>query len=189
MLHTSLLPYTHARAEISYLNRNNSSSGECQSTMLLTNKQNGALKLGHHDRIRRCCSVSCLCRCHRPPTLSYQPWPLRTVRQVLSLFMTKAHWESGLCDDEVCRDISRQNLALVYQIPLIHRVIWLRLAWTSTFGPGASLHLRVARVVTNYQAFRVIEVGTPERLRYLLKEKIAFPTDITPFGRSLLHVS
>jgi hypothetical protein len=103
--------------------------------------------------------------------------------------MTIAHWESGLCDDEVCRDVSRQNLALVYQIPLVHHAIWLSLAWTSTFGPGASLHLRVARVVTDYEAFRVVAVGTPERLRYLLKEKIAFLTDITPFGRTLLHVS
>lgn len=57
------------------------------------------------------------------------------------------------------------------------------------FGPGASLHLRVARVVTDYEAFRIAQQGTPEMLQRLFKKRLALPTDITQLGESLLLVS
>ncbi|KAI1152077.1 ankyrin repeat-containing domain protein [Nemania diffusa] len=189
VLHTSLLLNTHVKAEISFPTCNYPENGERQSIILRNNKQKDALEVEPRNQIQRCCSVSCPCRCHRPPTRSSQPWLLSTVQQLLSLFMTTAHWESRLCDDKVCRDMSQQKLGLVYQIPLTHHAIWLRLAWTSMFGPGASLHLRVARVVTDYEAFRIAQQGTPEMLQRLFKKRLALPTDITQLGESLLLVA
>ncbi|TGJ81790.1 hypothetical protein E0Z10_g6970 [Xylaria hypoxylon] len=165
VLHTSLLPNAYVRAEVSYTRRDHSSSGQAKSTVLLNNKQNETLS---------------------PMAMGSQPWLLSTVRQLLSLFTTSMYWETSLCDDPACRDISQQKIALVYQIPLFHFAVSLRLTWDSVFGPGASLYLRVARIVTDTSAFATIQYGTVQRLRFLFDEGIALPNDIQQYGESLL---
>ncbi|KAI1133588.1 ankyrin [Nemania abortiva] len=186
MVHAALLPSTYVSAEISYPNRNEPSGEEPQPTTLLNDKQNGAMAVGSLYRIRQRCSASCSCRCHRPPIISSRPWLLSTIRQLLSLCMTTVRWEPSSCDDRVCRNTSQRKIDLVYQIPLFHYAVWLRLAWTSVFGPGASLHLRVARVITDTLVFDTAKCGTPRALQYLFAEKRALPNDTTPSGQSLL---
>ncbi|KAI0457534.1 ankyrin repeat-containing domain protein [Xylaria acuta] len=189
VLHTNLLPIAHVREEISYTRHDKPTSGGLRSTALLNDKQNNALDIGPRSQIQRFCSARCSCRCHRPSAASSQPWLLSTIRQILSLVVTRACWELMLCDDQVCRDATQQKLALVCQIPFFQYAVWLRLAWTSVFGPGASLYLRVARVVTYGSAHRAAAFGTPQRLRYLFENRMALPNDMTPYGKSLLLVA
>ncbi|KAI0106300.1 ankyrin repeat-containing domain protein [Nemania sp. FL0031] len=99
------------------------------------------------------------------------------------------HWGSWLCDDKLCRDGRQRKIDLVYQIPLFRYAIWLRLTWISIFGPGASLYLRVARVVTNHGAFYVAQYGTPQMLQYMFDSKRGLPTDITLLGKTMLHAA
>ncbi|KAI1755573.1 ankyrin [Xylaria castorea] len=175
-----------ARAEISYTRHDNPASGESRSTALLNNMQSNSLDGRPRSQVQRCRSAGCSCRCHRPSAINSQPWPLTTIRQILSLVVTMSYWEPTLCDDQVCRDATEQKLALVYRIPLLQHAIWLRLTWTSAFGPGASLHLRVARVVADRRARTIAACGTPQMLRYLFEKRKALPNDMTPNGESLL---
>ncbi|KAI1738790.1 ankyrin [Xylaria scruposa] len=184
LLHTNLLPISCAKTQISY--NDNSSSGRLQSTAILKNKQSNFLSAGPCSQARRGCNASCSCRCHRPSGTNSQPWLLITIRQILSLVTTTSYWEPALCDDQVCRDATEQKLALVYQIPLLQHAIWFRLTWTSVFGPGASLHLRVARVVPHSRARTVAACGTPQMLQYLFETRKALPNDMAPSGESLL---
>ncbi|KAI0855609.1 ankyrin [Xylaria cubensis] len=187
LLQTNLLPITYAKADISC--NDEPSGGRLQSTALLNNKQSSFLNTGPHSQAQRGCSAGCSCRCHRPSAINSQPWLLTTIRQILSLVTTTSYWEPALCDEQVCRDATEQKLALVYQIPLLQHAIWLRLTWTSVFGPGASLHLRVARVVTDERARTVAACGTAQMLRYLFETRKALPNDMAPCGESLLHTA
>ncbi|KAI1183119.1 hypothetical protein F5B17DRAFT_152923 [Nemania serpens] len=187
--HTGLLPSAYVRAEISNPEHMISSSGEPQPTVPLRNRRTGPLEVGTHSRISWCCSASCSCRCHQLSAMNSQPWPLSTLRQLLSLFARATCWETRLCDDRVCRDASQQYLSVVYQTPLLNYAVWLRLAWTSLFGPGASLHLRVARIVTDITAFNIARCGAVWMLQREFEERRALPNDTLQCGRCLLHVS
>ncbi|KAI3331552.1 ankyrin [Xylariaceae sp. AK1471] len=189
VLHTSLLSTAYVKAEVSYTRHNDLSSGEPQSTVLLNNNQDRALKPGLQNRTPRCCAASCLCRCHRPSTSNYHPWLLSTTRQLLSLFATSSYWESSICDDPVCREVSQQKLALIYQIPLFHYAFSLRLVWTSTFGPAASFHLRVARVVPRSLVFLTAASGTVQQMKYLFEKRRVLPNDMDERGGSLLLIA
>ncbi|KAI8633394.1 ankyrin [Xylariaceae sp. FL1651] len=187
VLHTNLLPNAYDNAEASCLRHNNASSGESQSMTSLNSNQNGVSVAGDHDRIPRCCTVSCPCRCHWPSSTSPQPSVLNTALLIISVFFKSSHWDLSFCDDLACRDISQQKLALVYQTPLFHYAISLRLAWNSTFSRGASLHLRVARIVSHYnEAFDAARYGTVRRMRYLSETRRAYPNDTNEYGEGLL---
>ncbi|KAI0447103.1 ankyrin [Xylaria telfairii] len=185
-LASSLLPMAHVQPKISYTRHDNPTSGKPQSTILPNNEQNNGLDAGPRRQVQRRCSAGCSCRCHRPSAVSSQLRLPSAIRQIISLVVTTAHWELMLCDDQVCRDVTQQKLALVCQIPLLRHFIWLRLAWTSVFGPGASLHLRTARVVKAGRVYDTAAIGTPQMLRYLFEERKALPCDMTPFGEGLL---
>lgn len=177
----------HVKGEISYT-RHDNPTRKPPSTILLNSKQKHALDVGLYRQVRRR-SARCSCRCYRPLAISSQPRLPSAIRQILSLVVTTAYWELMLCDDQGCRDVTQQKLALVCQVPLLRYAIWLRLAWTSVFGPGASLHLRTARVVTNRRAHDTAACGTPQMLQYLFDNRMALPSDMAPCGESLLLVS
>ncbi|KAJ2987479.1 hypothetical protein NUW58_g4485 [Xylaria curta] len=75
---------------------------------------------------------------------------------------------------------------LVDKIALLQLAVGL--AWASMFGPGASLHFRVARVVksNSTRAFLTVRYGTLPMLRYLMETGLALPNDTTPSGENLL---
>ncbi|KAI0421070.1 ankyrin repeat-containing domain protein [Xylaria grammica] len=188
VLHTPLLLNANTRAELSYTRHDHPSSGKPQSTALL-NHQNDARRISPHSRIPRCLSASCPCRCHKPMAKDSHPWLLGTIQPLIWLFTVSMHCKARLCDDSVCRDSSQQTLALLYQIPVFHCAISLRLVWDSVFGPGASLHLRVTRVVRDSKAPKTIKYGTLQRLKFLFDEKMALPNDMEPSGTNLLLVA
>lgn len=137
------------------------------------------------------CSALCRCQCHRKTEYTSPPW----IRPLLGSFLLNyaclpipRRWK---CDLQACSS-SRSSVSLTYYFPswLLYRSILLSASINSMTGNGATLHLKVPRILPSLDDMWIDVVWNRATLfRQSYQKTPVFPFDQDEFGQTLLSVS
>ncbi|OTB07464.1 hypothetical protein M426DRAFT_251705 [Hypoxylon sp. CI-4A] len=140
--------------------------------------------------LRRSCPSGCACQCH---------WPARRTQQhsaqsyiygwLKSAYSIVPQLSASKCDVLTCRR-AYSPVHVNLRIPLLFysRSLEVGLSYSSMTGAGASLHLRVSRVLAeNHGIWTDMRMGRTERVRWELARRGVYPLDIRPSSTSILE--
>jgi hypothetical protein len=140
------------------------------------------------------CSMTCLCQCHRRRQIRSSDNSL--IQQCLGQFFLSYSsipvWDTRPCNDPRCVNRDPVAVDLIYMLPewLLNKALGIYVSWKSMSGQGASLHIRVPRIISeDSDVFNAITADDVPGLQVLLGSGKFLPTDVTPLGTTMLLVS
>ncbi|KAI0118337.1 ankyrin [Nemania sp. FL0031] len=137
------------------------------------------------------CPSTCNCNCHHFKHSRSPTWLATLIGNLFLQYNTIPVFKRPTCDKLVCTAKSLPSVRLYYAFPqwLVARSIELNVSWSSLFGPGSSLHIRVPRVLLSHPIWRAIQFGDIHWVRNGLANKSVLPTDVDRWGRSLATIA
>ncbi|KAK0620596.1 tryptophan synthase beta subunit-like PLP-dependent enzyme [Immersiella caudata] len=139
--------------------------------------------------VRWRCATTCKCQCHKFTYKQSPGYATQVVGRLFLAYNTAPVFHRRPCDHPGCRNQSMRSAQLRYSFPtwLLRRALYMSLSCDSLTGAGASLHLRVPRIIPeSHNVWAAIRDSDLARLQSLMSRKDAFPTDIDKHGVSLL---
>ena len=138
------------------------------------------------------CHVQCRCQCHKSTSRISPEYLQPAIGAFFLSYKTFPVFGSYPCDDLNCQRRQAPRLELHYYLPtwLFSRAVHFSMSWDSLTAAGATLHLRIPRIIhTSDSVWEIIRCGDLGRLRQRLSWRKNTPTDVSPTGMSLLLVS
>jgi len=136
---------------------------------------------------RRRCSPLCKCSCHKFSRASSPSW-LQPALGAMSLkYSLISYGRPKPCSSPLCDSRSDTSIDIQYQFPLwiAARAVFCSLSWRSLTGVGASLWLKVPRIVD----IDLLTILQSSDIETRLSTFQVLPTDIeSKFGLNLLTV-
>lgn len=142
-------------------------------------------------------SQHCHCKCHSRREVRTGDIFTQAIGQIFLNYTSIPFWDPNpTCDnpDEPCRcslDGGFRTIRLNYIFPewLFRKAIYLSATWEALHGSGASLHLRIARVVPySHMVWTAMERNAMWQIQAMLDSKDILPTDIDTKGNTLFYV-
>ena len=139
----------------------------------------------------------CHCQCHSRREARTGDLFTRFVGQVFLNYSSIPYWDPRPgCDkpDEQCGYINNggtRSIRLNYIFPewLFRKAIYLSATWETLYGSGASLHLRIARVIPySHTVWAAVERNATWKIQAMIDSKDILPTDIDAKGNTLFYV-
>lgn len=135
------------------------------------------------------CGPACNCQCHMQSHIRSPAW-LRRVAGHLFISYSGIPCTLGReCDRKSCHRNNQSSLRVNYVFPtvLVSRMFSFTTAWNNLIG--IQMTLRVPTIIElGSRTWTIIATGNPVLLRMACNRGEAHPTDVSPTGRSLLHV-
>lgn len=143
--------------------------------------------------IRRKCPQNCLCQCHfRQTTQTPGGVFSRVLGQLFLNYSSVPVWDPRPCNRPGCNNEERtDSMLLRYAFPawLLRRLLAFSASWGSLTGQGASLHMRVSRVLPDsHPVWNAILSCNTNQVRSLIEAHEVLPTDVNPRGMSVFYV-
>lgn len=142
--------------------------------------------------LSRLCPKTCRCDCHKIGKMRTPGLVSSIVGQFLVSYNSYPVWFPRVCSHPSCLNHSQSSIRLNYIFPqwMVRRAVSFSISWTSSLaGQGASMHLKVPRVIPeSHDVWAAISNNNISRLQYLFAQKEVLPTDISQRGESLLLV-
>ncbi|KAJ8131963.1 hypothetical protein O1611_g1658 [Lasiodiplodia mahajangana] len=137
------------------------------------------------------CSSTCNCNCHQMRHSHSPRWLTTLIGNLFLQYNTIPVFQSPTCDGLTCTAKSLPSVRLYYAFPywLVARSIEFNVSWSSLFGLGSSLHIRVPRVLMSHPIWRAIQFGDIHWVQLSLANKSVLPTDVDRWGHSLVTVA
>jgi len=141
---------------------------------------------------RPTCSPTCRCQCHRRSSVAS---PTSLQRMLGAFFLSYNNVPvigAVVCDFAACIAASGPSLQLHYSLPswLILRAVVFSVSWSTMTNLGASLHLKVPRIIqARDPIWEILRCGDVHRIRQRFIARQNSPTDILANGVSLFLVS
>lgn len=144
--------------------------------------------------VKRECSSTCTCSCHRIGGLTAQGRLSSLLGSLLIQHNAVPAFQGPACDDQACNSRSQCLIRLCYLFPpwFLARAVDFTLfwpGWSGLTGVGAKLHYQVPRVLHSHPLWGAIQNNSIEWIEKKLKHKEILPTDVNEWGMSLAHVS
>jgi len=147
--------------------------------------------------VRMKCNNGCRCQCHvARRKVSSPSWLGPVLGSVLFGYNSLPFLDPRPCDEPQCLNArSFSSLSLTYRFPawLWDRVLVLtaaRATMNHLGGPGASLHLRVPRVVyPNDSLWILIKKNEITKIKMAFSQRLYRPIDVGQSGNSIFHWS
>lgn len=133
----------------------------------------------------------CKCSCHRVAWARSLPW-LHPAFGTFSLKYSALHGRCEPCNTSLCHSVSDTFFNVQYHFPpwLAARAVLASLSWRTLIGLGASLWIRVPRIVYKTGITYILRSDDIESIERRLSDLQILPTDIEGiYGRTLLTVS
>lgn len=172
-------------------------SSPSDNKILITNNFPGVdshldLALPHQMLTHQGCPVRCLCQCHRQASLSNFKHLKSPIGTFIISYNAAPAFRNFTCNISTCRGEPCFQLKVHYYLPrwLLTRAIFLSISYNSLTGHGASLHLRLPRVIkANNSIWEIIGCGDIDRLQERFSWRENSPMDVSPKGMNLVLVS
>lgn len=141
--------------------------------------------------LSRKCHSRCRCQCHRPISRGSPDYLQPAIGAFFLSYKTLPVLGNTSCDDSACERRQNPRLEFHYYLPrwLFSRAVHFSLSWDSLNGMGATLHLKLPRVIDPKDTiWETIRCRDLDRVRERLSLRINTPVDVSPAGMSLLLV-
>ena len=140
-------------------------------------------------RTAKKCGSACNCQCHMQSHIRSPAWLRRVIGHLFISYSGIPYTPGRGCDRKSCHRNSRSSLCVNYVFPtaLVSRMFSFTTAWNDLIGIHVTM--RVPTVIEPGSGiWSIIATGNPILLRMAFDKGEARPTDVSPTGRSLLHV-
>lgn len=138
------------------------------------------------------CRSICRCRCHKSTSIVSPGYLQAAVGAFFLSYSAMPTFGNLPCDTAGCRRTQGSRIQLHYYLPkwLFSRAVQFTVSWDSLSGTGASLHLKLPRVIDPSDGvWEIIRCKGLVHLRQRFAWKQNSPADVSPAGMSLLLVS
>lgn len=125
----------------------------------------------------------CRCRCHLTVTIQTPTYIHHVIGAFFLSYNVRAKFQDQVCTFVGCSGPPSSRIGLQYHLPswLASRGIQFSASWDSLHGRGATLHLKVPRILTDDHTgdiWHIITRGRLDLLRERLSSRKYLPTDI-----------
>lgn len=136
------------------------------------------------------CYRYCRCQCHKSSSFLTPHWTRALVGSLAMQYNGTAILGKNPCDVSACRSGGKASVNIAYSFPtwLLSRAVSINASWGSLTNAGASLHLKVPRVVDMSTIYWALRDRNWTWLNRLIAESKIQPNDISMTGHSLLAV-
>lgn len=135
------------------------------------------------------CSSACNCQCHTQNHIRSPSWLRRVVGDFFISYSGIRYTLGRKCDRKSCYRNNRSSLYVSYVFPTVQiaKMFSFKTAWNDPIGIRMTLHVP-AVIELGSRTWDIIATNNPVLLRMAFDRREAHPTDVSPSGRSLLHV-
>ncbi|KAK4206168.1 hypothetical protein QBC37DRAFT_143333 [Rhypophila decipiens] len=160
-----------------------------KSTLFLEQSLEADSILCFQTSLRTKCDTRCRCQCHKCTSRVSPGYLQPAVGAFFLSYKTFPIFSNSSCNDAACQRRQHSRLELYYYLPrwLFSRAVHISLSWDSLHGTGATVHLRLPRIIeTSDDMWETIRCRDLTRLRQRLALKQNTLMDVSPTGTSLL---